>query len=390
MRRVPSSRGRSLGVRNGTFPPRRPPGARRDHRSGMSKTFTLEELAALAGVDPPRVRAWEEQGHLGQVRHEDAGDGRRRPVYAFEQAERCVALGGRAIPRRICVVNQKGGVGKTTTAFTLAAALSDLGRRVLAVDLDAQANLTTSFGFDPDILEMTSADLLTEEEVDAEDVILETAIEGIHAIPGDIKLCAVETRIQDALMRERILHSKLEGLYDRYHVILYDCPPNLSRITINALVASQEVIVPVETQSYSIKAISDLTNTFSLLKAKMRHDLRVWLLPTKVDRRMRLAGDILDALDEAFRGRILDPIHVDSNLIRAPLLCEPVTRAFPHTRASLEYARLARFLVLPDAERQEWMDLPLAVRRKVIERAESGEEDLGLPEEPEDEMSATA
>jgi chromosome partitioning protein len=358
--------------------------------SGMSKTFTLDELAALAGVDTERVAAWEASGYLGQVRHEDVGDGRRRPVYEFEQAERCVELGGRAVPRRICVVNQKGGVGKTTTALTLAAALADLGRRVLAVDLDAQANLTTSFGFDPDILELTSADLLTDEDVAAEDVILETAIEGIHAMPGDIKLCAVETRIQDALMRERILHTKLESLYDRYHVILYDCPPNLSRITINALVASQEVIVPVETQSYSIKAISDLTNTFSLLKAKMRHDLQVWLLPTKVDRRMRLANDILEALDEAFRGRILDPIHVDSNLIRAPLLCEPITRAFPHSRASLEYARLARFLVLPDAERQEWMDLPLAIRRKVIERAESGEEDLGLPEEPEDEVSATA
>ena len=204
------------------------------------------------------------------------------------------------------------------------------------MDLDAQANLTTSFGFDPDELDLTSADLLTEEEVLPEDVILETAIQGIHAIPGDIKLCAVETRIQDALMRERILHSKLEPLFDRYHVILFDCPPNLSRITINALVASREVVVPVETQSYSIKAISDLTNTFALLKQKMHHDLRVWILPTKVDRRMKLAGDILDALDEGFRGQILDPIHVDSNLIRAPCCsASRLTRAFPASRASL-------------------------------------------------------
>ena len=351
----------------------------------MDKTFTLDELAALAGVSREQVLAWEAAGRLGEIAHVPVGDdGKRMPVFGFTQAERCVELGGRGIARRICVVNQKGGVGKTTTTFTLAAALADMGRRVLAVDLDAQANLTTSFGFDPDELELTSADLLTDEDIVPEDVILETAIEGIHAIPGDIKLCAVETRIQDALMRERILHTKLEPLFDRYHVILFDCPPNLSRITINALVASKEVVVPVETQSYSLKAISDLTNTFKLLKQKMRHDLKVWILPTKVDRRMKLAGDILDALDEGFRGQILDPIHVDSNLIRAPMLCEPVTRAFPTTRASLEYARLARFLVLPDDERKQWMDLPLSVRRRVIERAERGEKDLGLPADEAD------
>jgi len=357
----------------------------------MAKRFTLDELAALAGVDPQRIRSWEAQGYLGETQQDQTEGAAVRPgVYGFEQAERCVELGGRAIPRRICVVNQKGGVGKTTTAFTLAAALADLGRRVLCVDLDAQANLTTSFGFDPDELDLTSADLLTEESIVPEDVILETALEGVHAIPGDIKLVGVETRIQDVIMRERILHAKLEPLYDRYHVILFDCPPNLSRITINALVASQEVVVPIETQSYSIKAISDLTSTFELIKRKMRHDLLVWILPTKVDRRMRLAGDILDALDEAFRGSILDPIHVDSNLIRAPMLCEPVTRAFPNSRSSHEYARLARFIVLPDEERKQWMDLPLSVRRSVIERAESGDDDLGLPidAEPSDEAAA--
>lgn len=345
----------------------------------MSKTFMLEELAALAGVSLGQVRTWENQGYLGDIERDGAG----KPRYCFEQAERCVELGGRGIPRRICVVNQKGGVGKTTTAFTLVAALAELGRRVLAVDLDAQANLTTSFGFDPDVLDLTSANLLTDDHVGPEDVILETNLEGVHAIPADIQLCNVETRIQDAMMRERILHTKLEPLYDRYSFIVFDCPPNLSRITINALCASQEVIVPIETQSYSIKAISDLTNTFTLLKRKMAHDLIVWLLPTKVDRSLRVANDILDALDEAFRGRLLDPIHIDSNLIRAPLLCEPVTRCFPHTRSALEYARLARFFTLSDVERRQWMELTVAERRRVIERAEREVAD------DDDELGAT-
>ena len=169
--------------------------------------------------------------------------------------------------------------------------------------------------------------------------------------------------------RERILDRKLSPLYDRYHFILFDCPPNLSRVTINALCASEEVIVPIETQSYSIKAISDLTHTFTLLKRKMGHDLTVWLLPTKVDRSVKIATDILDALDDAFRGRLLDPIHDDPTLIRAPLLCEPITRSYPNAPSALEYARLGRFFTLHDAERAQWMGLTLAERRRIIEKA---------------------
>jgi len=333
----------------------------------MAKTFTLEELAGLAAVAPSRVMAWEAQGLLGAP-DRDAGG---LPVYGFAQAERCVELGGRGQPRRVCVVNQKGGVGKTTTVFSLAAALADRGRRVLAIDLDAQANLTSSFGFDPDLLAMTSEDLLVREEVAPEDVILETQVEGVHAIPADIKLCNVETKLHDVFMREHILRNKLEPLFDRYHVVLFDCPPNLSRITINALLASQEVIVPIETQSYSIKAVSDLTNTFALLKEKLRHDLRVWLLPTKVDRRVKLACELLEAIEEAFPGRVLDPIHMDPTLMRAPLVCEPITRAFPFSRAAREYGRLARFLTAPDAQRERWMSLSLAERHAAFEREEA-------------------
>jgi chromosome partitioning protein len=336
----------------------------------MARSFTLADLAAIAAVPEETVKTWEARGYLGEVPAGPSGASGESEAdaapYGFEHAERCVELGGRAVPRRICVVNQKGGVGKTTSVFTLAAALSALGRRVLCVDLDAQANLTSSFGYDPDLLGLTAADLFTREEVEAADVILETDLEGVHAIPADIKLVAVETRIHEMIMREYILQTKLEPLFDRYHVILFDCPPNLSRVTINAMVASQEVVVPVETQSYSIKAIGDLTNTFALLKDKMHHELKVWLLPTKVDRRLRLATDILDALEETFRGRILDPIQVDSNLVRAPLLCQPVTDAYPTSRSSLEYRRLARFLTLPDEERERWMALTLREREALF------------------------
>ena len=159
----------------------------------------------------------------------DAATG--RPAYGFEQAER--ARRARRPRRRggaSRVVNQKGGVGKTTTVFTLAAAFAELGRRVLAVDLDAQANLTSSFGFDPDTLELTSENLVTDEEV---------ARRGRHprdgrrgrprSSPPTSASAASTSKLHDMFMREYILANKLRRLFDHYHVILFDCPPNLSK-----------------------------------------------------------------------------------------------------------------------------------------------------------------
>ena len=232
------------------------------------------------------------------------------------------------------------------------------GRRVLAVDLDAQANLTSSFGYDPDALDLTSENLLTDDQVQAEDVILETAIEGVHLIPADIKLCRVDVKIHEMFMRELILVNKLKHLFGHYHVVIFDCPPNLSKVTINALLASDEVVVPVETQSYSIKALSDLTNTFSLIRQKMNHTLRVWILPTKVDRTSKLAAEFLAALDQAFGERLLAGISADPEVVKAPMIYEPVTRSFPDAPAAREYSRLARFLVLPDPERDTYARSP--------------------------------
>jgi chromosome partitioning protein len=341
----------------------------------LARSFTVAELATIAGVSRETIHAWEAEGRLGEVARDEAN----RRAYGFENAARALDLSGRGVRRRISIVNQKGGVGKTTTVFSLTAAFAEMGRRVLAVDLDAQANLTSSFGYEPDALDLTSEDLLTDEAVAAEDVILETAIEGIHLVPADIRLCGVDVQIHDRLMREYILARKLSHLYDSYHTILFDCPPNLSKATINALVASQEVVVPVETQAYSIKAVGDLTHTFELLKARMGHALRVWILPTKVDRRVRLAADFLAALEQNFAGCLLDPISVDATVVKAPMVYEPVVRSFPSSRVAQEYRRLARFLAATDPERESWI-----ASRSGIVALDDGEPDDGSAEqEPE-------
>jgi chromosome partitioning protein len=235
--------------------------------------------------------------------------------------------------------------------FNLAGALADLGRRVLCVDLDAQANLTASFGYDADALDLTSEDLLTNEKTTAEDVILETAVEGVHLVPADIRLCQADVKIHEMLLRETILAGKLKHLFRWYHVVLFDCPPNLSKVTVNGLLASEEVVVPVETQSYSIKALGDLTNTFAVLRQRMSHVLRMWVLPTKVNLAAPYAREFLDALREAFGERLLPFVGADPDVVKAPMTFEPLTRSFPGSNAARAYASLARFLVLPDAER---------------------------------------
>jgi chromosome partitioning protein len=266
---------------------------------------------------------------------------------------KALEITGRNVHRRIAVVNQKGGVGKTTTVFNLAAALEMEGRRVLVIDLDAQASLTVSFGLEPDGYEKTAHDLLVDDETSIEATIAKTAWEGIDVVPADIRLASTDVILREMIMRERILATKLEPVMGSYDFVLFDCPPNLSTITINALVASTTAIVPMETQFYSIKAVDDLSRTFRLLTTRMRHEIDVWMLPMKIDRRVKMCMEFLGKMEESFAGRLLTPIRTDANIMKAPLAGEPAVYAFPSSRGSKDYRRVARELIEANAPRTE-------------------------------------
>jgi chromosome partitioning protein len=246
-------------------------------------------------------------------------------------------LAGLVARRRISVVNQKGGVGKTTTVFNLAACLAYRGRRVLTVDLDAQANLTTSFGIDPDQIPLSTEDLLTRDDVGIEQVIRPTAFEGLHIVPADIRLAGADVKLREMIMREKILAGKLEPVAAHYDFVLFDCPPNLSTITINALVASSDALIPMETQCYSIKAFQDLSRTLQVLRTRMAHDVGVWVLPTKIDRRIAMSRKLLESIRENLEGRVLPPVRTDATLMKAPMVQEPVIFSFPRSRAAADY-----------------------------------------------------
>lgn len=307
----------------------------------MSQTYSCREVVNIAGVPRATLLDWEREGKIQGIER----DQKNHRVYTQSVLEQVLELTGKITYKRISVVNQKGGVGKTTTTFNLAGCFANMGLKVLCIDLDAQANLTISFGLNPDEIELTSNNLLVDDATTTKDVVLKTRFHNIYLVPADIRLAGADIRLKEMLMKERILEMKLRPYFDYFNVVLFDCPPNLSTITINALVASTEAVVPIETQCYSMKAIDDLTNTFNLLKEKMGHRLKTWILPTKIDRRVKLSNRMLDMLGQTFEGRMLSPIKTDANIAKAPLVKAPMIFCFPQSRSAKDYTRLAMELI---------------------------------------------
>lgn len=295
----------------------------------------------MAGVERRRLLDLEEEGRLPAARR----DGANHRVYSFDEARRIVELTAGPRRRRIAVVNQKGGVGKTTTTVNLAGALARRGRRVLAVDLDPQANLTASLGVVPADGAPAVEDLFTDEDLEAREAVVETVFPGLHVIPARPKMAGVEVKIFNAISRETILDRKLRPLHDAYDFVLLDCPPNLSLVTLNALVACEEAIVPIEAQTYSIKAISDLTNTVALIRSRLGRGVSLRFLPTKIDGRIKVGGEILEAVRGGLGERVLPPIRTDAQLVRAPMLRAPLCFAAPSARGAKDYARIAQILL---------------------------------------------
>jgi chromosome partitioning protein len=248
----------------------------------------------------------------------------------------------------IAIANQKGGVGKTTTAINLAGALAEQGLRVLCIDMDAQANLTVGLGINLANVEQSMATVLGNPKVRLKDVIIATGTPGIDVAPATLDLASTEVDLLSAIGREYALAEAIdEWAQGHYDYILIDCPPTLGLLTINGLCAARGVIIPVQTQYYALKGLAALVKVITTIRAKLNRDLRVLgLLPTFYDPRTVLGREMLDEMRENGDNHVFATIIRNAvKLGEAPLTGRPITEYAGASEAANNYRELAREVI---------------------------------------------
>ncbi len=248
--------------------------------------------------------------------------------------------------RIISVVNQKGGVGKTTTAINLAASLAALGKFVLLVDIDPQANATSGIGINHRELDKGIYETLVS-PVSLNEVIRETPRYGLRIAPATISLAGATVELVNIPKREFLLSENLREVMEDYDYIIIDNPPSLGLLTINGLVAAQEVLIPVQCEYYSLEGLSQLLNTINLVKKNLRKDLDVLgAVLTMYDQRYKLSQAVMEELYKYFPNRIFrSVIPRNIKLAEAPSHGKPVRDYSKRSKATKAYERLGREVI---------------------------------------------
>ncbi|MGH9304195.1 MAG: ParA family protein [Acidimicrobiales bacterium] len=247
-------------------------------------------------------------------------------------------------PSRVfAVANQKGGVGKTTTAVNLGAALADLGYRVLIVDLDPQGNASTGLGIDPRNFDYSMYDVLLH-DVPIDDCIEATSIKNLFLAPSTLDLAGAEIELVPALSREHRLRRALAAIRDDFSYIFIDCPPSLGLITLNALTAASEVLVPIQCEFYALEGVSQLTKNVDLVRTALNPGLAVTtIVLTMHDARTKLSDSVVAEVRAHFGGIVCkNVIPRTVRISEAPSFGEPITVHDPSSRGAIAYRELAK------------------------------------------------
>jgi chromosome partitioning protein len=250
---------------------------------------------------------------------------------------------GDIVGKIIAVANQKGGVGKTTTSVNVSACLAYLGKRVLLVDIDPQGNATSGVGIEKADAEQCIYDVLVE-DVEAKDVVKTTLVENLDIIPATIQLAGAEIELVPTISREVRLKRALEPVTNLYDYIIIDCPPSLGLLTINALTASDSVLIPVQCEYYALEGLSQLLNTVRLVQKHLNSELKIeGVLLTMLDARTNLGLQVIEEVKKYFQEKVYQTI-VPRNvrLGEAPSHGKPIIIYDPKSRGAEVYLDLAK------------------------------------------------
>lgn len=257
----------------------------------------------------------------------------------------------------ISLVNQKGGVGKTTTSINLAAALGKEHKKTLLIDLDPQGNASTGLGYDEDNFNHDIYDVLTD-VCPIEDAIIKTKFQNLSIIPATINLAGIDMEFSDRMYKEpdfrpnETLKQKIKTIQEKYDYIIIDCQPSLATSTMNALVASNSVIIPVQCEYYALKGLTQLLNSIILVQSSMNPELRIeGVLLTMLDGRTNIGLEVIEEVRKYFKNKVFNTIIPRLvRLVEAPSHGKPISDYDPTSRATLAYQNLAKEVISRNGE----------------------------------------